>query len=591
MAAPHKSNRIRRCTAFLLSLGMCLSVAPARAADDIGSGPAPKKLIALGWDSLSPDRMLRNLKQIEQTPFNGVALSLSGTDEQGRSIPSGSVFSSEPWKREWFRKDIDTLRKVKSARLTDNFLSCNTTAPSNELFPDLFDDSAWKNVADHFRILASIANEVGFKGIMFDPEAYRLSVFGYDKLPARNGRTFAVCAAKLRQRGREVMSAIGKEYPEMTFFTLFMNSGTAMGALGADPREGLESIGGRYNLYPAFVNGWLDAVPPAMTIVDGFEMAYPHSSELQYLKIANAIRNTTLGLVASENHAKYRSQVRVGLSIYLDAYLAGRNDVHSDVFLDPPLTGSLVDRLGAAVTSALEVADEYVWVYGERYRWWPTDNQSVAPQSWEDILPGISQAFRDAANSDKRATARAAKELAIAERKAALRNSELANLVNAGDFSGSPAASGAGAQSGKDPWVLDSAEARGAKVSRDLKSGYGRPGSLRFENASGACATQTLTVKPHAFYAIRARVRQVGTGTPAVKGKWLVSGPGAETQPGGFSITSATNPHDAWQRISTVVRAPGGAGRLQLCLAADGQEPQNSIIWFDDVQVHEIGVN
>jgi hypothetical protein len=534
--------------------------------------------------------MLQNLKAMEQTPFSGVALALSGTDDRGATIHSNSVFTNQPWRREWFQKDIETLKLVKSSRLTDNFLACDTTPASKELFPDLFDDSAWKNVAGHFRILAAVAREVGFKGIFFDPEAYTLSAFGYDKLPGKGGRSYAECAAKLRQRGHEVMSAMGSEYPGMTLFTLFMNSGTAMGAFGADPREGLEQSGNRYNLYPAFVNGWLDAVPPSMTIVDGFEMAYPHSSELQYLKIGNAIRNTTLSLIAAANRAKYRSQVRVGVSIYLDAYLAGVNDVHSDVFLDPPLTGSLVGRLGAAVTSAFEVADEYVWVYGEQYRWWPTTNSKVNWQSWEDVLPGISQKLRDAADTEKRAESRAGVELAIAERKAALRNSGLPNLIKNGDFSAGFRAVSRTSEQSNDAWTLDATQGNGSNVHCDRKFGYGKPGSLRFENAAGSRVLQELPVKPYTFYAVRARVRQIGKGTPLLRVQWLTAG-AASASPNTREFSPAESPIERWQQISAVVRAAANATRLQICLTAEGQDPGNSIIWFDDIQVHEIGVN
>src|SRR6185437_14790587 len=132
--------------------------------------------------------------------------------------------------------------------------------------------------------------------IMFDPESYSSSVINSNSRRHKE-KSFEEYAAKVRQRGREMMQAMAGEYPDMVFFTLFMNSGTALGALGGDPREAMK-LNTHYALYPAFVNGWLDAVPQGVTIVDGFEMAYPHSDEAQYLKHVNAIRNTELGLVS-----------------------------------------------------------------------------------------------------------------------------------------------------------------------------------------------------------------------------------------------------------------------------------------------------
>src|SRR5207302_1841281 len=89
-------------------------------------------------------------------------------------------------------------------------------------------------------------------------------------------------------------------------------------------------------------------------------------------------------LVSPENRAKYRAQVQIGFGIYLDAY---RNPPTSPWYIDGK--GSpRVDRLQANLAAALRATDEYVWVRGEKARWWPSPKSEGAPPTWAEALPG-----------------------------------------------------------------------------------------------------------------------------------------------------------------------------------------------------------
>ncbi len=550
---------------------------------DSGGGLPVKKLLAFGWDSPTPQALLENLKEMEKTPFSGVRVQLETEDEAGNKVSFRTSFTGVKWDRKWFEKDVETLKKVQSKQLTDNFLS---VGPGPGL--DWFDDAAWEQVADHFRVAAWVAREGGLKGSMFDPEIGRsLPVFAYIRQAQREKYSFAEYAAKARERGRQVMEALKGEYPDMTLFTLFMNSGTALGALGADPREGLE---GRrdYSLYPAFVNGWLDVVPATMTIVDGAEYAYPHSSELQYLKHANSMRHTTLGLVAPENRTKYRTQVQTSLAVYMDAYTGHPLDnVHSDVFKDPPLEGRLVDRFQDALFSAQEIVDEYVWVWGEQYRWWPTDAKRVKPQTWDHILPGVSQALRNALDPEKVALARAAKEFAIRKRKVALGSGVLKNVIQNGSFAVPEKGS-----EGLADWAAKSVTGSDAILSHDPAFGCRSRGAVRMEAASEAVLSQEVEVTPYGFYKIRLKTRQMGEGRPEVRLHWAggdTDGDGKQTA--GLKLTPVQSPRDGWQSIEGVVRAPSGSTRLGIELVALEQKSPDDVLWFDDVEIIPIGVN
>ncbi len=547
--------------------------------NDIGGGPAPKKLIAVGWDSPSPDILLANLKRIEETPFSGVRVQLKTKDHEGKKITLRNLFTAVPWKEEWFQQDIELLQKAKSEKLTDNFLS---VGPGPAI--DWFDDDGWKQVVEHFRLAARIAKEGSLKGLIFDPETGRAApAFSYLKQSQREKYSFAEYSAKARERGRQVMEALRREYPDMTIFTLFMNSGLAFGSLGSDPRDGIEGSH-HYNLYPAFVNGWLDTLPPTMTIVDGAEYAYPHSSEIQYLKHGNAIRNTTIAFVAPENRAKYRAQVQVGLAIYMDAYVgAPIENIHSDVFMDPPIEGRLVDRLQSALISAQEVVDQYVWVWGEQYRWWPTDAKRVQPQSWDDILPGASNALRKGMDPEERMLARADREFAIRERKLALRGGAIDNLIQNGTFGSAAKGNSITLTS----WTTNQAKGSDGVLRHDARFGYRGNGSARMEGAANAAFSQEVEIIPYRFYKLRIRVRQMGVGQPEIRVRWVTQDGNDTTK----IFTPLQSPRDGWQLVQTVLHAPWDGTKVILELAVKDQRSPDDVIWFDDVELIPIRVN
>jgi hypothetical protein len=75
--------------------------------------------------------------------------------------------------------------------------------------------------------------------------------------PQHDHHTFDGYWLKARQRGREAVQAVAAEYPDATLFCYFMNSINATATGQPDPRRVLRSQG--YGLYPAFIDGWLDA--------------------------------------------------------------------------------------------------------------------------------------------------------------------------------------------------------------------------------------------------------------------------------------------------------------------------------------------
>ncbi len=541
-----------------------------------------KKLIEVGWDIPNSRQLPGILEQAEKQPFDGIVVHALGRKDDGKDIELGFGFLNEKWKREWFQSSVDELKSCKFKRFTDNFVRFYAN-PGNV---DWFDDAGWKNIVEHWRIAAWVAKQSGLKGICFDPEPYAQphSQFLYSAQPERDKHTFAEYCEKARQRGREVMQAVAEEYPDITILSFFLDSVTGYAANQADPRRALPSSG--YGLLPAMLDGWLDVAPPTVTVVDGHESSYTYNSRAAFLEAGNMIHNTCQNLVAPENRAKYRAQVQAGFGIYLDAYW---NPKDSPWYIDGQ-GGPRVDRLRANVSDALSVADEYVWIYGEKFRWWPTTNGGVKPELWPEALPGCGYALGIARDPIDFARTEIAKQRA---------SGQPANLARNGNLSADKAASFEGAEvayheggnpAGWDSWQDE--KSKGAFTwDRQTTAPGNPPGAARLAGVANGCFIQSFRVQPGERYAVSALQRIQGKGQGAInvrwqtaEGKWT-----CEVQDVFVYTQAVTAPaSSAWAEMFGAVQVPAGAGRMVILLGAAEQPTASDVIWYDNVEVYKL---
>jgi len=532
-----------------------------------------KKLIQTGWDQVSPQRLREQIDVVEQQPFHGQVVRFMSRDDE---IPFRMAFQQADWNMLAIEQVIEDLKAVQAASTEpwERFLLVN----ANPGDVDFFDDDGWASVVEHWRIAARVAREGGLTGILFDPEAYRepYRAFAWNSQAGYGQHSFLEYHAKARQRGSEVMAAVASEYPEMTLFTYFMNSVNAMAAQRPDPVKAL--AGGSYDLYPGFIDGWLDSIPPAMTLVDGCEQAYRFNSQIDYLAAYNRIKTDCQWLVSPENRAKYRAQVQVGFGFYLDPYI---NPPDSKWYIDPQGM-ERVERLGYNLRNALDVTDEYVWVYGEQASWWPNPHPR-AQQRWEEALPGITDQIRAAADP-----------VGFALHKLAEAGDALENLLTNGGFSAEQAAD-EDVQQAED-WVQEGAppgwstwqhpESNGA-FAWDRSVGHDEPGSARMTGVTTGCFLQKAPVQPGERYGVVAWRKIEGEGDASIRVRWQNPENGWHAQQLDVMI-DATGPLDEWVQMAGVVTVPEGAGFIVPLLNASGQRSEEDAIWYDDVVIFRI---
>ena len=549
------------------------------------------KLIEAGWERPDSADLLAHLKEIEKTPYSGIVVMIKGKDDDGKTVVMQNTFTAKPWKRQWFAQNIKELQAAKSPQLTDNFVRIGT----NPGDVDWFDDAGWKQIVDHWKTIAWVAKQGGLKGILFDPEPYRKPWFqmNYASQPQRDQHTFEEYQVKARQRGREVMNAVKSEYPGMTFFSFFMNSVNVGSAAKSDPQRALRTAG--YNLYPAFINGWLDVAPPTVTFIDGNEPAYHYNGELDYLRAANAMRNTVLSLVAPENRPKYKAQVQAGFAFYLDAYV---NPETSRYYI-PPTDGSRVKTFRNNLEFAAKISDQYIWTWGEKYRWFPTTTARVNPQYWEEMLPGITDVLRNATDPHYWM------EEAQAKFDSLSKSGQLENLITNSEFARDASAAGnakgaadwksAGAPPGWSTWqkAIDGKEPGIFQWDAEIDH-TGKPGSgsaMMSNMQISGTYIQSIPVKPGELYALRAWQRFSHDGGEGnVTARWQDSnGHWIPVSNDTTLFQDQKSKAGAWRQVSGFIKVPADAAKLILLLGASIQSSPQESVWYDDVALYKIG--
>jgi len=352
----------------LTSFALLLLIACGGGTSQTGPGqpPAPVdsglRIIQLSGTVPTTDLLLAGKPALEQSPFDGALFALKA----GRV-----VFQAASYSEAALAGDAANLPRINSAKLRDNFLLMRG---ETEAGFDLFDDGQWGVAEANIRAFARMAKLGGLQGIAFDPEAYSpyLGLFAYSSY---SGHSFAQCQAQVRLRGQQFMAAVQQEYPGSRVFLLGglsllkliledVHAGTTSfdAALPASP----------YGLMPAWLNGLLDAIQPGMELIDGNETTYTYYHGTWYAYERGVVQGEGLPLIDPANRVKAASQLKLAMSIYLDASFLQYDNAS---FLAHYLTAAQrADFFQYQAYWALKSTDRYLWVYSEHADWIPRAN-------------------------------------------------------------------------------------------------------------------------------------------------------------------------------------------------------------------------
>jgi len=357
---PHSFSR------WLFSL-LVISAPLAGAAE-----PKTKKLIEFGWDEPSTSFMREHIAEMERAPFDGVVFNADARTPKGRKYR----FTWDGWGTNRIeeidlQRAIEDLRATKFQRFTDNFFRFNTTPAKL----DWFDDHS--AVINNCRVAAWFAKQGRVKGLLFDIEQYEGELFDYRKQRDAKTKSWDVYAAKVRERGREVMNAFQDGFPNSTIFLTFGYS-----LPWNESQQGKRPLAEcHYGLLAPFLDGMLDVAKGQTLLVDGNENAYRFRDTNRFAASYRAMKQELLPIVqAQENYARHFS---FGFGLWMDCdwrKVGWDTNDFSKNFYTP-------EAFEKSVRTALQTADEYVWVYSEQPRWWSAEGRTVKlPEAYEQAV-------------------------------------------------------------------------------------------------------------------------------------------------------------------------------------------------------------
>lgn len=348
---------------------MALCAGPILAQVDF-AGPPEKKLLEYGWDVPRPSFVAEHIREMEERPFDGLLM---------RVPEIGQVFDPAP--AETPAAELAALEAIDWDRFTDNFLMMYAASKM-----DWFSDSDWEAVVRKVGQVTEAARIGRCVGVCFDCEPYGSNPWHYPTQAGADAHSFAEFEAKVRERGAQFMDAIEAEMEAPVVHTFFLTTlGEVMMAARARSPEAREAAlhDAGYGLYPAFVNGMLDAMDAGTVLTDGNEPAYYYHDKAAYFSIYHYIRQTALGAIAPENWPTYRAQVQVAQALYVDHLFGKRVGAYESNYMTEEERAQWFEH---NTYWALYTSDRYVWLYSEKMNWW-TDT---------DIPPGLEQAVINA---------------------------------------------------------------------------------------------------------------------------------------------------------------------------------------------------
>ena len=545
-----------------------------------------QKFIGHGWDitCAGPEEILANADAFDATGLDGVSVALRGMEPGVRSwrYMYSLIATDRPWPRELLRPRIETLRKFREHRGLRESLLVFWVSPQRRLAWK--DDAAWERFAGNVGTLAWVGRESGLPGYIVDSEDYR-SQRQYLHDPERDGVSYDEACRIARRRGAQVFAALFAEHRDAVLLSFWLMSESERHY--AQSRHPLREARRRGDLWPSFVNGILDVLPPEAKFVDGNEHAYhaEASSRDFYVKAFNQ-RHGLLALVAPENRAKYLSKLSVGFGMYLDCYTNERSPSHT-WYCGPAEDGSRLTHLERNLEQATRVSTEYVWLYGEHRCWidwrktpeseiWKTDRfrdmLALPAPTWEKSLPGLADAVLSVKDPDAFCRQKSA------EMKAA---GTFRNLVPDGTCRGPDGLAPGTFNAGRLPhgfttWKPPSAT--NLVYGIDTSVGDGDTSSIAIRGGPFGNVAFHAKAMWGEMYAVSLSVRSPKAAAEAcwqIDGRWRW----AEAVHLEFGAPDAAG----WRRASAVVRIPQGATLLGLI--ANARLAQGEMAWFDNFSV------
>jgi hypothetical protein len=328
------------------------------------------RVVYYGWNNPSSIYVRQHSQKMEQVPLDGTAISIPidrAAWQEGRRDWSNQfgwfVFGPRRFAAADFATTIAELRATPWRRFTENLLTVVPNTSSTAEGFSWFDDARWETITRNWVVLLKIAKRARCRGIVLDPEDYGGGLFDASGAAARHPARFDEYEEIARRRGRQLMLAGRRVFPEMVVLGLYGPS------LPLDVAE-RDVPASRYGLYAAFVDGLIEGGGVGFRFVDGGEYAYAYKDLRQFRELRATMESRVARRPALSPTSRRR--LRFGFGLWLDR--GGKGHWFPD---DPSRNWFTPAGFAHAIAAAVSAADGYVWIYSHQAGFFPVTQLSA----------------------------------------------------------------------------------------------------------------------------------------------------------------------------------------------------------------------
>jgi len=357
------------------------------------------------WKPMMANNFVKNYKAINNLPFSGFVM--VGNTYTNISMQKGVKLD---YKTVWNEvKEVKNLYPNKH-----NFMQINMDFPG-----DFWNDNVWENVSNNFAVVAQVAKDLNFTGIVFDDEPYTLNAhkmnnFKFpnrdeikqdskqweikgseaswvDKKAYRNPLySFQDHMQKVTQRFKEIMQSMTKVYPNLT---LLVYNGPSFAHVNSNKLNILVSDVGlprEHEYKGAIFIGFKQGLTKHASLHDMGE-SYKYRTDKQFQQayqwrkydiassVANRLDSTYQWTIPQEERASWSNEVHVGFMVFNK----GQESNYKEY--DTRKTSTL-HHIKATLQKALSYSDKYVVYYAQDQDWLLPNQEHPLKQGWMKMM-------------------------------------------------------------------------------------------------------------------------------------------------------------------------------------------------------------
>ena len=357
------------------------------------------------WKPMMAENFIKNYKRINTLPFAGFVM--VGDTYTNITMQKGVKLD---YKTVWNEvKGVKDLYPNKH-----NFMQINMDFPG-----DFWDDNVWQEVSKNFAVVAKVAKDLNFKGIVFDDEPYTLTAhkmnnFKFptrdeikqdskqweikgseaswvDKKAYRNPHyTFKEHMQKVTQRFKNIMQSMTKVYPNLT---LLVYNGPSFAHANSNKLNIIVTDVGlprEHEYKGAIFTGFKEGLTAHSSLHDmgesyryrtdkHFQQAYQWRKQDIAKDSSNRLNPNYQWTIPKEQRESWSKEVQVGFMVFNKGQESNYKEYDTR-------NKSTINDIKATLQKALKYSDNYVIYYCQDQDWLLPNQEHPLKKGWMKMM-------------------------------------------------------------------------------------------------------------------------------------------------------------------------------------------------------------